>query len=195
MPAVGKGRLPRRASNNAANICTKDVNLVLTARHRVNGRASGKVNVPNYPASSPVRRDRRIPRRRPYATIGADNENVELIATAGDCRDCGPWRSTSASDLPPTVPAVCERWFPSSATHDATSVSGKQIEFIGTAAHDVYGRAWRQCRGWGRRNRRIARPKKKWSVLRPPSQAHVVLFYEMIHVWTPSSFPRSRARE
>lgn len=24
---------------------------------------------------------------------------------------------------------------------------------------------------------------KKWSVLRPPSQAQVVLFYEMVHVW------------
>jgi len=23
-----------------------------------------------------------------------------------------------------------------------------------------------------------------WSVSRPPSQAHVILFYEMVHVWT-----------
>jgi len=32
-------------------------------------------------------------------------------------------------------------------------------------------------------NRREVRPRK-WSVLRPPSQAHVVLFYEMIHIWS-----------
>jgi phosphohistidine phosphatase SixA len=32
-------------------------------------------------------------------------------------------------------------------------------------------------------DRRRVRPRK-WSVLRPPSQAHVVLFYEMIHVWS-----------
>jgi phosphohistidine phosphatase SixA len=34
-----------------------------------------------------------------------------------------------------------------------------------------------------RKDRQNPQPKK-WSVLRPPSQAHVVLFYEMIHVWT-----------
>ncbi len=33
-----------------------------------------------------------------------------------------------------------------------------------------------------------ARPKK-WSVLRPPSQAHVVLFYEMVHVWNSFFLP------
>lgn len=27
------------------------------------------------------------------------------------------------------------------------------------------------------------REPRKWSVLRPPSQAHVILFYEMMHVW------------
>src|SRR5262249_38578459 len=31
--------------------------------------------------------------------------------------------------------------------------------------------------------------RKKWSVLRPPSQAHVVLFYEMIHVWNAFFIP------
>jgi hypothetical protein len=27
------------------------------------------------------------------------------------------------------------------------------------------------------------RKPRKWSINRPPSQAHVVLFYEMVHVW------------
>jgi hypothetical protein len=30
---------------------------------------------------------------------------------------------------------------------------------------------------------------KKWSVLRPPSQAHVVLFYEMVHAWNSFFIP------
>jgi phosphohistidine phosphatase SixA len=47
---------------------------------------------------------------------------------------------------------------------------------------------WTEPPAGGRRNRRNPRPKK-WSVLRPPSQAHVVLFYEMIHVWNAFFIP------
>jgi phosphohistidine phosphatase SixA len=37
--------------------------------------------------------------------------------------------------------------------------------------------------GWWRRLRGSGRRPPKWSVLRPPSQVHVILFYEMMHVW------------
>jgi phosphohistidine phosphatase SixA len=47
---------------------------------------------------------------------------------------------------------------------------------------------WTEPPAGGRRNGRIPRPKK-WSVLRPPSQAHVVLFYEMIHAWNAFFLP------
>lgn len=47
---------------------------------------------------------------------------------------------------------------------------------------------WTEPSAGGRRGRRIPRPKK-WSILRPPSQAHVVLFYEMIHVWNAFFIP------
>jgi phosphohistidine phosphatase SixA len=38
-----------------------------------------------------------------------------------------------------------------------------------------------RLRGWFRRMRGA---EAAWSVSRPPSQAHVILFYEMVHVWT-----------
>jgi phosphohistidine phosphatase SixA len=32
--------------------------------------------------------------------------------------------------------------------------------------------------------RRVCGVESQWSVSRPPSQAHVILFYEMVHIWT-----------
>lgn len=42
---------------------------------------------------------------------------------------------------------------------------------------------WTGSSSKDQRNRLYPRPEK-WSVLRPPSQAHILLFYEMVHVWT-----------
>jgi hypothetical protein len=41
----------------------------------------------------------------------------------------------------------------------------------------------RQFVRWLRRVRGADRPSA-WTVSRPPSQAHVILFYEMVHIWT-----------
>jgi hypothetical protein len=35
----------------------------------------------------------------------------------------------------------------------------------------------------------LRKPPPKWSVSRPPSQAHVIPFYEMVHVWTTFFMP------
>jgi hypothetical protein len=47
---------------------------------------------------------------------------------------------------------------------------------------------WTEFSSKGRTASSTRRPNR-WSVLRPPSQAHVVLFYEMIHVWNSFFIP------